>query len=96
MLAVPGGIEEDSVTFAPCAKLIDEWVSVTEDEIAAAMVAMLDHHHKVIEGAAGVALAAFLKTHERYRGRPVAVVLCGSNVGTDVLKAVLATTKPLA
>ena len=96
MLVFQGGIEEDSITFAPCAKLIDEWVSVTEDEIAAAMICMLDQHHKIIEGAAGVALAAFLKTHERYSGRPVAVVLCGSNVGTDVLKAVLTTAKPLA
>ena len=63
---------------------------MTEAEIAAAMRAMLDAHHKVIEGAAGVALAALFKTQEQYRGKTVAVVLCGSNVGTDTLiRAVL-------
>ena len=46
---------------------------------------MLEEHHKVLEGAAGVALAAYLRTSERYRGQTVAVVLCGSNVGMDTL-----------
>ena len=41
----------------------------------------------IIEGAAAVAVAAFLKNAERYRGKRVAVVICGANVSEKVLSA---------
>ena len=34
----------------------------------------------LIEGAAGVAVAAFLKTVDRYKGKNVTIVLCGGNL----------------
>jgi threonine dehydratase len=37
----------------------------------------------MIEGAAGVALASFLQVAPSYRGRAVAVVLCGRNIMLD-------------
>jgi threonine dehydratase len=39
----------------------------------------------VIEGAAAVAVAAFMKNAERYSGKRVAVVICGANVSEKVL-----------
>ena len=41
---------------------------------------ILDTEHWVIEGAAGVAVAAFLKDGARYRDRNAAVILCGRNL----------------
>ena len=37
-------------------------------------------HGWLIEGAAAVALAAFLKTSEVYAGKTVVVLFCGGNV----------------
>jgi threonine dehydratase len=41
--------------------------------------------HWLIEGAAGVAMAAFMKEAARYSGKRVAVVVCGRNVSERVL-----------
>jgi threonine dehydratase len=40
----------------------------------------------VIEGAAGVAVAAFLKSSARYRGKTAAIVICGRNLSEGVLE----------
>ena len=56
-----GGIEPGSLTLAPCIEYVDEWVTVTEEEIRAAMVGMLQNHSKLVEGAAACAVAALLK-----------------------------------
>jgi threonine dehydratase len=49
----------------------------------------LQVHHLLIEGAAAVALAAFLKQADRLAGKNVVVVLCGANISLAMLKAVL-------
>jgi threonine dehydratase len=43
----------------------------------------------IIEGAAGVALAAALKTASDYQGRKIAVVVCGRNIALDTFRSVL-------
>ena len=75
-----GGIEEGSVTFPVAQAVINNTVLVTEDEILQAMRLVHKERGWLIEGAAGVALAAFLKTSARYAGKTVAVLLCGSNI----------------
>ena len=84
-----GGIEEGAVTFALCQALVDEYVLVSEAEIAAAMRAIMEGQHLLVEGAAGVAVAALLKTQERWQGKQVAVVLCGGNISLETLRSVL-------
>lgn len=84
-----GGVEQGSITFDLCRRVIDECVLVTEDEIGAAIRLIVNHHHTLIEGAAGVAVAAFLKQTDRYRDKNVAILLCGANIDTDVLKRIL-------
>ncbi len=84
-----GGVEADAVTFGMCRDVIDHSVTVTEDEIAAAMRLMIAHHHTLIEGSAGVAVAGFMRTADRWRDQDVAIVLCGANVAPEVLKKVL-------
>ena len=87
--ATAGGIEAGSITFEICQQCIDDYVLVTEDEIAESMRLVLKHHHQVIEGSAGVALAALLKNKEKFQGKKVVVLICGGNVSEAVLKKLI-------
>lgn len=84
-----GGLEPRTITFEPCRSWVDDWVLVSEEEIAGAMNLFMDAHHLMIEGAAGVSVAAFLKTGEELQGSRVAVVVCGANIALRTLKDVL-------
>ena len=84
-----GGVEPGAVTFELCSKVVDRWVGVTESEISAAIRLFLAEHRMAVEGAAGVALAAFQKTAAEYSGKRVAIIICGGNIGRDKLQSVL-------
>lgn len=84
-----GGVEADSITFPLVRDLVDELVTVTESEIAAAMRRCMEAHHMMIEGSAGVALAAFEKQAARWRGKNAVIVLCGANISLSALRSVL-------
>jgi threonine dehydratase len=84
-----GGIEPEAITFDLCRTLVDDFVEVSEDEIRDAMRGFMETHHMMIEGAAGVALATLMKTADQFQGGNVVVVLCGANIGLEVLKSVL-------
>jgi threonine dehydratase len=84
-----GGIERDAITFELCEQLVDEFVLVSESEIAAAMRQFIDYEHQLIEGAAGVALAAMMKQRDSLAGRHIVVIVCGGNVSRDTLKRIL-------
>ncbi|HZO23383.1 MAG TPA: threonine/serine dehydratase [Steroidobacteraceae bacterium] len=75
-----GAVEPGSVTLPVCRAVIDETVTVTEEEIGKAMRSLAQAEHWIVEGAAGVALAGLVKQAAAYRGRRVAVVLCGRNI----------------
>lgn len=84
-----GGLEEDSITFEICKELVDDYVLISEEEIAHAIRFMANKHHKIIEGAAGVAVASYMKMADDLKGATVAIVVCGANISTDKLKALL-------
>ncbi len=84
-----GGIEADAVTLGLCQTLVDDWILVEEAEIAAAVRLVAETHHQLIEGAAGVAVAAYLKDPQRGQQRKVAIILCGANIDLSVLKGIL-------
>jgi threonine dehydratase len=79
-----GGLEPGSVTLDLCRGVIDRSVLVAEEEILSAMRWMMENEHWVIEGAAGVAVAAYMKEARRYEGKNVAVVICGRNISPAV------------
>ena len=84
-----GGVEEGSITFPLCQQVIDRHLLMSEAEIASAMRVMAANENFIIEGAAGVALAAALKTAGDYRGGKIAVVICGRNIALDTFRAVM-------
>jgi hypothetical protein len=79
-----GGIESGAITFDPCRTLVDDWVLVSEAEIRSAMIRVFDNHRLVIEGAAGVTVAGFLKMAPQLAGKTVALVVCGGNIDTGM------------
>ncbi|MFN8582524.1 MAG: threonine/serine dehydratase [Gemmatimonadaceae bacterium] len=85
-----GGIEPESVTFSLCARLVDRWVTVTEDAIAAEMRHCITVEHTLVEGAAGVAVAAFRQLAPECHG-VTAIVLCGANASAQTLRRILST-----
>ena len=85
-----GGVEPAAITFPLCRDEIDRFVLVEEEDIAAAIRAMLETHHLLIEGAAALPVASLLKVAGRYKGRRVVLVLSGARIGLDTLRGILA------
>lgn len=65
-------------------------VTVTDDEICAAMRYFFSDTHNVAEGAGAAPLAALLQEHAAMAGRRVALIASGGNVDRDVFARVLA------
>ena len=65
-------------------------VQVTDDEVAQAMRALYADTHNVAEGAGAASFAAALQEREQLRGQVVGTTLCGGNVDSATLAAVLA------
>jgi threonine dehydratase len=68
---------------------VDEWTLVSEPDIATAIRLGIDQEHQLIEGSAGVALAAARDLAGRFPGGIIVVVLCGGNIAADTLKEIL-------
>jgi len=84
-----GGLEDGSITFPICQKYVDEYTLVSEKEIADSIRLIAQKHHKIIEGAAAVAVASFLKEIDKYMGKTVVIIICGANISMKKLKEIL-------
>jgi len=81
-----GGIEEDALTFPLNQAVVDDWVLVTEEQIAMAMHLYMETEKDAIEGAAGVAVAGLLERQYEIAGKKVVVVICGGNISDETLQ----------
>ena len=84
-----GGLEAGAITFELCQALVDDYMTVTEDEIKESLQLFMQTHHMMIEGAAGVAIASFLKMKEQYKGKNAVIIICGANISLETLRSVL-------
>ncbi len=73
--------EPGELTFEVNARLVDEIVTVTDEEIVAAMVFLYDRMKLVAEPSGAVGVAALLSGKVDARDRTVGVILSGGNVG---------------
>jgi threonine dehydratase len=87
--ATAGGVEAGAVTIPLCRTLVDAWITVSEREIGAAVVSMLDDHHQLIEGAAGVALAAAQRHARSHPSSSIVAVSCGANISSSTLRQMI-------
>ena len=84
-----GGVEEGSITFDICKEIIDDFVLVTEKEIASGIRTAINDDHQLIEGSAGAAIAAFFKRKNTLIGKRVVIIICGGNINPNTLHKVL-------
>jgi len=84
-----GGVEPGAITFDLLAQLLDDFVTVEEDDIRSAFLELIDVEHLLVEGSAAMAYAA-ARAGARVHEGSTAVILCGGNVGTQKLRAILA------
>jgi len=69
---------------------VDEVVSVSEDEIAAAILALMEKQKLVSEGAGAVAIAAAMFGKLPIAGKKVVSILSGGNIDVNILSRVIA------
>jgi len=74
-----GAPEPGELTWQVNRELVDDFVSVTDDELVEAMAFLFDRVKIVVEPSGAAGVAAFLQG--RIPGRRVAIVLSGGNVG---------------
>jgi threonine dehydratase len=84
--AVAGGIESGSVTFPLCRELVDEIIQVEEAQVKKAMSLLFAEHHRMIEGAGALSLAALLEKHAQFQGRRAVLIVSGGNISPAVFK----------
>ena len=77
------------LTLALCRKHVDEMLLVDEAAIERALVALIEIEKTVAEGAGAAGLAAVLADPQRFAGLRVGMPICGGNIDSRVLAAVL-------
>jgi threonine dehydratase len=71
-------------------KNVDEFISVDDEEIASAILFLLEKQKLVVEGAGSVGVAALMHNKlEHLKGKKVAVVLSGGNVDVTLLSVII-------
>lgn len=75
-----GGVEPGAITLELCKRVIDRQVLVTEAGILDAARRLHREDGELVEGAAAVAVAAFLNSSGTYAGKTAAILICGANV----------------
>ena len=76
-------------TFDFCSKYVDEIVTVTEDEISSAILAMIEQHKMIAEGAGAVAVAAVMFNKLPVDNKNVVCVVSGGNIDVTILSRVI-------
>lgn len=78
-----------SITYEICSKYVDEIVTVTDDEISAAILALMEQHKLVTEGAGAVAVAAAMFGKMDLTGKKTVCLLSGGNIDVTILSRVI-------
>lgn len=84
-----GGIEPGSVTFDLCRKYVDDFILLSEDEIAGAIRLVHEYEDMAIEGAAALSVAAVLKRRKYFEGRRIVCLVSGSRIGEEVFRRII-------
>lgn len=81
--------EPGNLTYELCSKYVDEIVTVTDDEIAAAILALMEQHKLVTEGAGAVSVAAAMFNKVDIKGKKAVCLLSGGNIDVTILSRVI-------
>ena len=78
-----------NLTYETVEKYVDEIVTVTDDEISAAILALMEQQKLVTEGAGAVSVAAAMFGKVDIGGKKVVCVLSGGNIDVTILSRVI-------
>lgn len=78
-----------TLTYEACRRYVDEIVTVTEDEIAAAILALIEKQKLVAEGAGAVSVAAAMFNKLPIQGKRVVCIVSGGNIDVSILNRVI-------
>ncbi len=70
-------------------KYVDDIVTVDEEEIANAILLLLEHEKTLAEGAGAAAIAALINHKTPLSGKKVAVLVCGGNIDVSLLSRIM-------
>ena len=76
-------------TFELVSRYVDEIVTVSEDEIAAAILRLLERQKLITEGAGAVSVAAAMYSNLPLDGKKVVCILSGGNIDVNILSRVI-------
>ena len=78
-----------TLTYEMCQKYVDEIVTVTDDEISAAILTLMEQQKLVTEGAGAAAVAAVMFNKIDVKGKKTVCVLSGGNIDVTILSRVI-------
>ncbi|MBF0549216.1 MAG: threonine ammonia-lyase [Deltaproteobacteria bacterium] len=78
------------LTFPIIMKYVDDIVAVSDDDVAHAMLMLLENLHVVAEGAGAAPLAAIIRGHSAaFENRPIVLLVSGGNVDVNILGRII-------
>jgi threonine dehydratase len=84
-----GNPDPETITFAVIQRLVDRIVTVSEADLAAAIVGLVEAEHLIAEGAGAAATAALVGRHVDLRDRRAGVIVSGGNIDRARLAQIL-------
>ena len=85
-----GNPDPDTITFGLIQQLVDRIVTVSEGDLASAIVGLVESDHLVTEGAGAAAAAALVGQRIDVAGRRVGVIVSGANIDRRSLAELIA------
>lgn len=82
-------MEPGENTFKLVSEYVDEIVTVTEDEISSAILALIEQQKMIAEGAGAVSVAAVMFNKLPIKGKKVVCVVSGGNIDVTILSRVI-------
>ena len=77
------------VPFTYVKQFVDEIVTVDEDELAAAVLALIEHEKTIVEGSGAAAVAAVLSGKLPLKGKQVAAICSGGNISMALVGRII-------
>ena len=77
------------LTFELCNKYVDDIITVTDDEIASAILALMEKQKLVTEGAGALSVAAAMYNKLPIEGKKTVCILSGGNIDVNIISRVI-------
>ncbi|MCF0198944.1 MAG: threonine ammonia-lyase, partial [Bacteroidaceae bacterium] len=81
--------EPGQLTYETCQHYLDGVVTVTEDEICAAILTLVEQHKMIAEGAGAVSVAAAMFNKVPVAGKKTICLVSGGNIDVNILSRVI-------